>query len=158
MVLRFFRLLPKQIVLLLVPSSSMYFGTRKCCHPQISDLVFWLHFFRKSSKKIISILTSRLPSCASSFLGWYASYECISKNVKLCKKISTKRYHREVSKTKFDICGWQHLWGPKDGLNFTLHLIHPAPVVVLISNGLRNSHYNQYETGHPDNAHDNHSR
>ena len=99
------------------PPSSKYFGNRKCCNPQISDLFFWLVFFRESSTKIISKLTSRLPSCESSIPGRFALYECNSNDVRICKKISQKSCHQEIMKPKSDICGWQHLWGPKDLLN-----------------------------------------
>ena len=97
--------------------SSKYFGTRKCCHPQISDLVIRLVFFRESSRKIINKLTSRLPSCESSIPGRFALFECNSNDVRICKKISQESCHQEIMKPKSDICGWQHLWGPKDLLN-----------------------------------------
>ena len=100
--------------------SSKYFGTRKCCHPQISDLVIVrLVFFRESSRKIINKLTSRLPSCESSIPGRFALFECNSNDVRICKKISQESCHQEIPKPKSDICGWQHLWGPKDLLNKT---------------------------------------
>ena len=97
--------------------SSKYFGTLKCCHPQISDLVIRLVFFRESSRKIINKLTSRLPSCESSIPGRFALFECNSNDVRICKKISQESCHQEIMKPKSDICGWQHLWGPKDLLN-----------------------------------------
>jgi len=97
--------------------SSKYFGTRKCCHPQISDLVIRLVFFRESSRKIINKLTSRLPSCESSIPGRFALFECNSNDVRICKKISQESCHQEIMKPKSDIWGWQHLWGPKDLLN-----------------------------------------
>ena len=100
-------------------NSSKYFGTRKCCHPQISDLVIRLVFFRESSRKIINKLTSRLPSCESSIPGRFALFECNSNDVRICKKISQESCHQEIMKPKSDICGWQHLWGPKDLLNST---------------------------------------
>ena len=99
--------------------SSKYFGTRKCCHPQISDLVIRLVFFRESSRKIINKLTSRLPSCESSIPGRFALFECNSNDVRICNKISQESCHQEIMKPKSDICGWQHLWGPKDLLNHT---------------------------------------
>ena len=98
--------------------SSKYFGTRKCCHPQISDLVIRLVFFRESSRKIINKLTSRLPSCESSIPGRFALFECNSNDVRICNKISQESCHQEIMKPKSDICGWQHLWGPKDLLNY----------------------------------------
>ena len=97
--------------------SSKYFGTRKCCHSQISDLVIRLVFFRESSRKIINKLTSRLPSCESSIPGRFALFECNSNDVRICKKISQESCHQEIMKPKSDIWGWQHLWGPKDLLN-----------------------------------------
>ena len=110
-------------------TSSKYFGTRKCCHPQISDLVIRLVFFRESSRKIINKLTSRLPSCESSIPGRFALFECNSNDVRICKKISQESCHQEIMKPKSDICGWQHLWGPKDLLNNTFalqgHSHHP---------------------------------
>ena len=99
------------------PSSSKYFGTLKCCHPQISDLVIRLVFFRESSRKIINKLTSRLPSCESSIPGRFALFECNSNDVRICNKISQESCHQEIMKPKSDIWGWQHLWGPKDLLN-----------------------------------------
>ena len=99
--------------------SSKYFGNRKCCHPQISDLVIRLVFFRESSRKIINKLTSRLPSCESSIPGRFALFECNSNDVRICKKISQESCHQEIMKPKSDIWGWQHLRGPKDLLNVT---------------------------------------
>ena len=104
--------------------SSKYFGTRKCCHPQISDLVIRLVFFRESSRKIINKLTSRLPSCESSIPGRFALFECNSNDVRICKKISQESCHQEIMKPKSDIWGWQHLWGPKDLLKSALLLFH----------------------------------
>ena len=104
---------------LLLLESSKYFGTLKCCHPQISDLVIRLVFFRESSRKIINKLTSRLPSCESSIPGRFALFECNSNDVRICKKISQESCHQEIMKPKSDICGWQHLWGPKDLLKST---------------------------------------
>ena len=99
--------------------SSKYFGSRKCCHPQISDLVIRLVFFRESSRKIINKLTSRLPSCESSIPGRFALFECNSNDVRICNKISQESCHQEIMKPKSDIWGWQHLWGPKDLLKLT---------------------------------------
>ena len=104
--------------------SSKYFGTRKCCHPQISDLVIRLVFFRESSRKIINKLTSRLPSCESSIPGRFALFECNSNDVRICKKISQESCHQEIMKPKSDIWGWQHLWGPKDLLNIARRQRH----------------------------------
>ena len=100
--------------------SSKYFGSRKCCHPQISDLVIRPVFFRESSRKIINKLTSRLPSCESSITGRFALFECNSNDVRICKKISQESCHQEIMKPKSDIWGWQHLRRPKDLLNHTL--------------------------------------
>ena len=108
--------------------SSKYFGTRKCCHPQISDLVIRLVFFRESSRKIINKLTSRLPSCESSIPGRFALFECNSNDVRICKKISQESCHQEIMKPKSDIWGWQHLWGPKDLLKLTLCPLQAAQV------------------------------
>ena len=84
-------------------SSSKYFSNRKCCHPQLSDLVIRLVFFRESSRKIINKLTSRLPSCESSIPGRFALFECNSNDVRICKKISQESCHQEIMKPKSDI-------------------------------------------------------
>ena len=109
--------------------SSKYFGTRKCFHPQISDLVIRLVFFRESSRKIINKLTSRLPSCESSIPGRFALFKCNSNDVRICNKISQESCHQEIMKpkAKSDIFQWQHLWGPKDLLNCTVQVVVAAP-------------------------------
>ena len=100
--------------------SSKYFGTRKCCHPQISDLDFIISWWQLSCEILLQILTSlELHSNSANRPGILLSHDG-SLEVNLLMIFLELSLKKTSRMTKSDIWGWQHLRVPKYLLDATL--------------------------------------
>ena len=89
------------------------FGPHKCCHPQISDLGFIISWWQLSCEILLQILTSlELHSNSANRPGILLLHDG-SLEVNLLMIFLELSLKKTSRMTKFDICGWQHLWVPK---------------------------------------------